>query len=102
MVDLFDALGVTLERVVVTELREATFFAELHLASESGTQQVSARPSDAVALAVRTGAPIFAEEDVVSEAAQEVGADVPEEEQDEVVEEFRRFIEDVDPEDFAS
>lgn len=102
MADLLDALGVTLERVVVTELREATFFAELHLATESGTQQVSARPSDAVALAVRTGAPIFAEEEVVSEAAQEVGADVPEEEQDEVVEEFRRFIEDVDPEDFDS
>jgi bifunctional DNase/RNase len=102
MVDLLAALGATLERVVVTDLREATFFAELYLVTDAGTQQVSARPSDAVALAVRTGAPIFAEEAVVEEAAQEVGADVPEEEQDEVVEEFRRFIEDVDPEDFAS
>lgn len=102
MVDVLGALGATLERVVVTELRDSTFFAELHLTTPDGDRQVSARPSDAVALAVRTGAPIFADEAVVDEAAQEIGTDVPEEEQEEVVEEFKKFIEDVDPEDFAS
>jgi bifunctional DNase/RNase len=100
MKDLLDELGVGLERIVVTELQDSTFYAELHLVDESGTRTLSSRPSDAIALASRTGSPIFAEETVLDE----VGYVVQEEAQPEedVVEEFRRFIDDVDPEDFAS
>ena len=98
--NLLDELGVSLERVVVTELQDSTFFAELHLDRDGAKQQLSSRPSDAIALAARTGSPIYAEEAVLDEVGYTVREEaLPEEE---VVEEFRRFIDDVDPEDFAS
>jgi bifunctional DNase/RNase len=99
--DVLDELGVTLERVVITELRDTTYFADLHLKSPNGVVHVSSRPSDAIALAVRTGCPIFAEEDVLDEAGfvEEADDDV---DPDEVVEEFRQFIDNVSPDDFAS
>ena len=56
--DMVEALGASLERVVITELRSATYFAELQLKRGTGTLNVSSRPSDAVALAVRTGSPL--------------------------------------------
>ncbi|MEL7209906.1 MAG: bifunctional nuclease domain-containing protein, partial [Actinomycetota bacterium] len=85
-----------------TELQDGTFYAEIHLDVDGQRHQVSARPSDAVALAVRTDSPIFAAESVVAEAAQVVADEDDEEEEEEVVEEFRRFIDDVNPDDFAS
>lgn len=98
MKDLLDEMGAQMERVVVTELREATFFAEIVMSVAGQVHSVSARPSDAVALAVRCGAPLFAEEDVLEVAARAVTEGVPEE----VVEQFKEFIEQVNPEDFAS
>jgi bifunctional DNase/RNase len=98
--NLLDELSVTLERIVVTDLQDSTFFAELHLVQNGNVQTLSSRPSDAIALAARTGSPIFAEESVLDEVGYTVREEaLPEEE---VVEEFRRFIDDVDPEDFAS
>lgn len=99
--DVLDELDVNLERVVITELRDTTYFAVLHLGSASGAVQVSSRPSDAVALAVRAGCPIFAEEEVLEEAGfvEEASSEVS---ADEVVEEFRHFIDTVSPDDFAS
>ena len=63
--DVVDALGATLQRVVVTEVREATYYAELHLMRTESPIVVSARPSDAVALAARTGSPIFVADDLM-------------------------------------
>lgn len=102
MKDLLDELGARVERIVVTDLSDGTFFAELHVVAPDGAHQVSSRPSDALALAVRIGAPIFAEEAVVEEAATVIEdvADAPD--SDEVVEQFREFIDNVSPEDFAS
>ena len=99
--NVLDQLGWSLERVVITELRESTFFAELHLSANGQTQVVSSRPSDAIALAVRTGTVIFADESVLDEAAYPPDEN-SEEEQDEVVEQFKEFIDSVNPEDFAS
>lgn len=104
--DVLDELGVELERVVLTELRDTTYFADLHLRAADGTERhVSARPSDAVALAVRVGCPIFSVESVLDEAGfvEEVDGDEDAEESPEaVVEEFRQFIDQVSPDDFAS
>ncbi len=100
--NVLEELGVSLVRIVVTELREHTFFAELHLDQAGKATVVSSRPSDAIALAVRTGSPIFAAEVVLDEAGQEQ-AEEPEgdeEEQEEILEEFRDFIQNVNPEDF--
>ncbi|MCB1003273.1 MAG: bifunctional nuclease family protein [Acidimicrobiales bacterium] len=101
MKDVLDELGVTVEQIVVTALKDATFYAELHLTAAGRTHQVSSRPSDAVALAARTGSPIFAAEAVLDEAAYAVSEEDEEEEQ-EVVEQFKEFIDNVNPEDFAS
>jgi bifunctional DNase/RNase len=102
MKNVLEELGWQLDRVVVTELRESTFFAELHLTSNGTTHVVSARPSDAIALAARTGTTIFADESVLDEAAYPPEDEVSEEVQDEVVEQFKEFIDRVNPEDFAS
>jgi bifunctional DNase/RNase len=96
--DLLEELGARIERVTVTELRDATFYAEIVLSSAGSVHSVSARPSDAVALAVRFGAPVFAEEGVLDEAGRAPDEGMPED----VVEQFREFIAGVNPEDFAS
>jgi len=86
---------------VVTELREGVFHAELELNASDGVHTISSRPSDALALAARTGSPIFAAEEVLDEAAYPEETDDEAEVQEEVVEQFKDFINSVDPEDFA-
>jgi len=99
--DVLDGLGVTVSQVVVTALKDATFYAELHLVADGTSHQVSCRPSDAIALAARTGTPIFAVEAVLDEAAYAI-TEEDEEQQEVVVEQFKEFIDNVNPEDFAS
>lgn len=94
-------LGVTVTHVVVTEMRERTYFAELHLSTAAGEKVISARPSDAIALAVRCGAELFASNELIDEVGQEPVAE-PEDEAAEIIDEFKDFIENVSPEDFGS
>jgi bifunctional DNase/RNase len=99
---LLDELDAQLERIVISALRDDVFYADLHLRVGEAEHVVSARPSDAMAIAVRVGTPVFAAESVLAEAGY---LDVPDEEigdEDDVVEEFREFIDQVNPEDFAS
>ena len=94
-------LGVGVTQVVVTEMRDHTYFAELHLRRGEGEVTVlSSRPSDAIALAVRVSAPLFASEELLDEVGQEPTPE-PEEEAEEIIDEFRDFIERVNPDDFA-
>ncbi|GAA4813224.1 bifunctional nuclease family protein [Tomitella cavernea] len=90
--DVIDALGRTLLEVRIVDLREGTFYAELVF---DGDVSVSARPSDAVALAIRVGVPILSDEAVLEEA----GLVIPDEREDEV-EKFKEFLDSVSPEDF--
>lgn len=90
--DVVDALGQTLEQVRISDLRDGVFYAQLVF---SGGTEVSARPSDAIALALRTGTRIFGADSVLDEA----GVPVPDEEEDEV-EKFREFLDQISPEDF--
>jgi len=100
--NLLDDLGVSVESVSVTELRDRTFYAEIELHAADGVHRVSSRPSDAIALAVRVGTPIYAEESVLDQAGFEAEPeDTSDGEEAEVVEQFREFIEHVTPEDFA-
>ena len=92
--DVLGALGANLQAVHITELRDSVFYADLIF--DSG-QQVSARPSDAIALAMRTGAAIYGEGAVLDEA----GILIPDEQEDEV-ERFREFLDSVTPEDFET
>jgi hypothetical protein len=100
--DVLGAVEVTVSSITVTDLRESTFFAEIEMQSGGKTVRVSSRPSDAVALAVRVEAPIFAAESVLAEAAMPAAEEGEEEEQEEIVDQFRQFIDEVNPEDFAS
>jgi bifunctional DNase/RNase len=100
--DTIEAMGATRASVTVTELRDRTFFAELELRAGDRVVRVSSRPSDAIALAVRFEAPIFASEQVLDEAAAPVEEEGDPEEQEEIVDQFRSFIDQVNPEDFAS
>lgn len=102
--NVISALGRSVVQVRVVDFREGTFFGEL--AFDDGTT-VSARPSDAIALAVRVDVPVFAEEAVLAEA----GIVVPDETDDgdgdstvaseDEVERFREFLDSVSPEDFG-
>ncbi|MCU1374231.1 MAG: bifunctional nuclease family protein [Actinomycetia bacterium] len=100
--DVLGAVEVTVVSIAVTDLRESTFFAEIELQAGDKTVRVSSRPSDAVALAVRVDAPIFASESVLADAAMPAPEEGEEEEQEEIVDQFRQFIDEVNPEDFAS
>jgi hypothetical protein len=93
-------LGATVTQVVVTEMRDRTYFAELHLATADGERILSARPSDAIALAVRCGAPLFASDQLIDEVGQEPALE-PEDDAAEIIDEFKDFIENVSPEDFG-
>ena len=97
--NVLDELGAQVERIVVTELREGTFFAKIVVKSQGEVRSVSSRPSDAIALAVRIGSPIFAAEDVLDEAGRVEQDD--DEQAEQMVEQFRAFIDHVNPEDFA-
>ena len=102
--DLFktvlDDLGTKVLQVVITELHDGTFFAEIEFARDGGTYRISSRPSDAIALAVRYGdpVPIYAHEDVLEEA----GVLFEQDEDEEQIVQFREFLDQVRPEDFAA
>lgn len=89
-------LRARVDRVVITELRESTFFAVIHLVTSEGTVLVDSRPSDAIALALRTRSPIFVEEAVLEQAKS---SDVTAETQDS--ERLQRWLESLDPEDLG-
>lgn len=100
-VDVMNELGAELKAVHVTDLRDGTFFAELHLAAGEGTYTISARPSDALALASRLGeVPIFGAESVLDEAGLDIDESDEDVDPDEQVREFREFLDNITPEDF--
>ena len=86
-------------QVAVTELRESTFYALITLRVNGAEVEIDSRPSDALALAVRTEAPIYVADSVIDDSAIEFGQE-PEDER-EVIDEFRSFLEHVNPDDFA-
>jgi hypothetical protein len=98
--EMINELDAQCARVSVTELKDNTFFASITLRVNGQEVEIDSRPSDALAVAVRTSAPIFAAEDVIQESAIEFEHET--EDTEEVVDQFKRFLDDVTPEDFAS
>jgi bifunctional DNase/RNase len=98
--NLVTELGGSLERIAVTELRDSTFFATLHLQIEGRTVEIDSRPSDAIAIAVRAGAPIFAADEVIEEAAVVFEEAIEETPEEEVVDKFKDWMNQITPEDF--
>ena len=96
--DMLGELGVNVERIVISDLVDQTFYATIKMAANgTGGSEVSSRPSDAIALAVRLNTPIFASEEVLEQAGIELRDDEETE-----VQKFREFLDQVSPEDFAA
>ena len=85
-------------RVVVTELRDSVYYADLVLARADDEVTVSSRPSDAIALAARMDAPIFATPEVLEDA----GIEIRDEDEEAEIEKFREFLDEITPEDFEA
>jgi uncharacterized protein len=97
MKDMLGTVDVTVERILISELVDQTFYATIRMNANGKTTEVSSRPSDAIALAVRLSTPIYAAEEVLEQAGIELRDDEETE-----VEKFREFLDQVSPEDFAS
>jgi uncharacterized protein len=97
---LLEACGATLDQVVITDFHDQIYFAELHLSVGTERKTVSCRPSDGVALAVRVGARLFVNDEVLERQGVATSVEEPGEGGEELVDEFRKFIDDINPEDF--
>ena len=98
--DMLGELEVSCSKVSVTELKENTFYATITVQQDGTEIEIDSRPSDAIALAVRSDAPIFAADSVIEESAIEFeGEEVNEEE---IVNEFKTFLDTVSPDEFAT
>lgn len=89
-------LSVALKRVVVTDVRDQTYYAQMFLQVNGDERAIDSRPSDAIALALRMDAPIFVDEKVAGQAIPLKKAD-----DEDDAEQFKRFLENVKPSDFG-
>ncbi len=100
MCNALEELGAEVTQVAITDLRDNTFFAQVTVSNGIDEHELDSRPSDALALAVRAEAPIFAAEQIVMDSGIEFEQDAIGD-TDEMVEKFRSFLDDVTPDDFA-
>ncbi len=109
--DIIGKLDAEVVAVTVTELRDNTFYASITVQMNGSEIEVDSRPSDAIALAVRSDAPIFAADDVIEESAIEFEGDegppenvsaMSDEQRAQVEEQFKEFLENVTPDQFAA
>src|ERR1044072_7480746 len=99
--EMLTQLDAKVVRIAVTELRDNTFYAMITIAVDGTEIEVDSRPSDAIALAVRADAPIFAAPEVIEESAIEVGQTEGEATDEELLEQFKEFLDEVKPDDFS-
>ena len=98
--DMLGELNASVSKVAVTELRENTFYAQITLQVNGSDIEIDSRPSDAIALAVRADAKIFVADEVIDDSAIEFNQEP--EDSGEVIDEFKKFLENVSPEDFGN
>jgi bifunctional DNase/RNase len=98
--DMLGELNASVSRVAVTALRENTFYAQITLQVNGSEIEIDSRPSDAIALAVRADAKIFVADEVIDDSAIEFNQEP--EASGEVIDEFKKFLENVTPEDFGN
>ena len=96
--DMLSQLDAQVVRITVTELRDSTFYAQITVQQDGSEIEIDSRPSDAIALAIRAEAPIFVADRVIEESAIEFEG---EENEEEIVSEFKQFLENVSPDEFA-
>jgi bifunctional DNase/RNase len=94
MKNVITQMGGVVDRVVINDLRDSTYYAEVHILQGNNRLIIDSRPSDAINLALRFSAPIFVEESVLEKSK------VPKPEEDEEKEKLRKWLENIKPEDF--
>jgi uncharacterized protein len=99
-VHTIERLGLEIVRVVLTHVTDGTYFADVIVRTNDGEVVISSRPSDALAIALRATCPIYASDDLL-EMVGEVPEDEPVNNEAEIIDEFRDFIENISPEDFG-
>jgi bifunctional DNase/RNase len=92
---MLEALGTKIVKVVITDLRDETYYARIYIETDKGQIDVDARPSDAIALALRTDCPIYISEQVAAKAMVN-NKPIDEEE----IEQFKQMLDNLTPEDF--
>lgn len=92
--NVVEAMGAKVKRIVIHDLKDETYYARIQLETPQGQKNVDARPSDAIALALRSEAPIYISDEIAARAV------IANRAVDDEMEEFRRFLEDLSPEDF--
>lgn len=105
MTQLLDTFGARLDKVVVTRLEESTFYAEMEIQAGGSTHAISCRPSDGIALALRTRSPLYVSDDLMDSEGLVIEADEDDQTEggnpEEIMGEFREFLDRVSPEDFG-
>ncbi len=94
--NLLESLSAKVMKIVVTELRDNTYFAQIHLQVDGSSRAIDARPSDAIALALRTEAPIYVEQQVLDQSRA-----LDEDGEPSDSERLRKWFENLDPDDFS-
>jgi hypothetical protein len=103
--DLFvlalESLNVSVTRVVLTHVSSGTYYADLVLMPDGEEVVVSSRPSDAIAIALRASCPIYASDELIDMVGEVIEEEEEAQEQSGIIDEFKNFIENINPEDFA-
>ncbi len=92
--NIIENMGARLEKVVISDLKDSTYYAELHILQGNNLILIDSRPSDAINLALRFDAPVFVEEEVLEKSK------VPKPEEEEEKEKLKEWLENIKPEDF--
>ncbi len=96
--NILQELGSEVVRVIITDLIDNTFYADIELMQNGSKVKVDSRPSDAIALALRVGAPIYVAEEVIAKSKK---IDVAQDNKVDTVEKWKEWLENADPEDFG-
>jgi bifunctional DNase/RNase len=97
ILNIIRGLGAEATKIVVTELKDNTFYATIHITTKKGEVEIDSRPSDAIALALRVDTPIYVVEEVITQAGRHDEETRPEEKTDD---DFMKWLEKLDPDDF--
>ena len=97
ILNIIRGLGAEATKIVVTELKDNTFYATIHITTKKGEVEIDSRPSDAIALALRVDTPIYVVEEVITQAGRHDEETKPEEKTDD---DFMKWLEKLDPDDF--
>jgi bifunctional DNase/RNase len=106
LVTMVEGLKAKITRIVISELRESTFFAHVYIERDSDVLSIDARPSDSIAIALRAKAPIYVNDQLLQDPPREEAVPDPDEPADEPdsvdsAEQLRRYLEGLNPEDFG-